>query len=217
MPLFVSVRVMRKRTRFPTPTAPWALDSGGFTEVSTFGKWETTARDYINEVRRIQDHMPLLAWVAPQDWMCEPWIIAKTGLSVREHQARTVSNFVGLRAQPGAIVIPVLQGYGPADYDRCFEQYSTAGIDLTKEPVVGIGSVCRRSGTDEAQQLIRYVAEHGVRLHGFGLKGCTFKACRDVLVSADSMAWSYAARREGRNPNSPVEAMAWRERLLAAM
>ena len=38
-----------------------------------------------------------LDFVSPQDWMCEPWMVAKTGLSVEEHQERTVENFVRLR------------------------------------------------------------------------------------------------------------------------
>lgn len=39
---------------------------------------------------------------------------------------------------------------------------------------------------------------------------------RSLLASADSMAWSAAARREGRDGNSTAEALIWRERLLAA-
>jgi hypothetical protein len=215
VPLFVSVRVMRKRKTLPVALAPWALDSGGFTEVSTFGGFETTATEYVREVERLAAGMANLAWVAPQDWMCEPWIIARTGLTVREHQARTVSNFLTLRAALGPLVIPVIQGYGPREYDRCIALYQDAGVDLAAERVVGLGSICRRSGTDEARRLVLYLADYGLALHGFGLKGTPFVACAHVLASADSMAWSAAARREGRDANSPTEAMAWRERLLA--
>jgi hypothetical protein len=31
------------------------------------------------------------------DWMCEPFMLAKTGLSVREHQQRTVTNYLNPR------------------------------------------------------------------------------------------------------------------------
>jgi len=46
-----------------------------------------------------------------------------------------------------------------------------------------------------------------LRLHGFGLKTLALDdtAIRSMLQSADSMAWSFHARRHGRNPNS------WRE------
>ena len=51
-------------------------------------------------------------WAAPQDWMCEPAIIAKTGLAVVEHQRRTVTNFLELQAlAPDLPFIPVLHGW----------------------------------------------------------------------------------------------------------
>lgn len=214
VPLFVSVRRLRGRKRLPVARAPWALDSGGFTELSTYGAWQTTEAEYVEDVQRLRG-IGRLAWVAPQDWMCEPWIVARTGLGVREHQEHTVASFLSLRAQLGPLVIPVLQGYGPRDYDRCVTMYQDASVDLAAEPVVGVGSVCRRSGTLEAARLLRYIADHGLRLHGFGIKGDTYRSCADVLASADSMAWSYQARKQGRNGNSPDEAMAWRARLLS--
>ena len=47
-----------------------------------------------------------------------------------------------------------------------------------------------------------------LRLHGFGVKTTALASSvvRDCLYSADSMAWSYAARREGRDGNSHYEA-----------
>lgn len=215
VPLFVSVRVMRKRKTLPSPIAPWALDSGAFTEVSR-GGFETTPEDYIADVLRLAAGMDHLQWVAPQDWMCEPFIIAKTGLSVTEHQRRTVENFLTLRESLGALVIPVIQGFGPRDYDRCIAMYHDAGVALDQERTVGLGSVCRRSGTDEIRRLILYLADYNLALHGFGIKGSSFVACSHVLASADSMAWSAAARHGGRDANSPVEAMRWRSRLLAS-
>jgi len=48
-------------------------------------------------------------------------------------------------------------------------------------------------------------------LHGFGLKATAFGSSliTRLLHSADSMAWSYAARREGRNQNDWREAKKW--------
>jgi hypothetical protein len=116
----------------------------------------------------------------------------------------------------GRIVIPVLQGYGPRDYDRCIELYSNAGVDLAAERVVGLGSVCRRSKTREIVRLIKYLSDHRLRFHGFGLKGASYTVLRDLLASADSMAWSLAARKNGGNANGLREGLAWREKLLAA-
>jgi hypothetical protein len=205
---------MPKR-KIPTASAPWILDSGGFSELTEYGAWRTSEDEYVREVERWRA-VGQLAWVAPQDWMCEPVMVARTGLTVLEHQARTVASFVSLRERVGSLVIPVLQGYAPREYDRCVSLYQDAGFDLAAEPVVGLGSVCRRSRTSEAVRLVRYVSDHGLRLHGFGLKGTAYRALSGLLASADSMAWSYAARMNGGNANGLEDALAWRTQLLAA-
>jgi len=50
-----------------------------------------------------------------------------------------------------------------------------------------------------------------LRLHGFGIKKTALEheGVRALLFSADSMAWSYSARRQGRNQNSAAEAQAY--------
>lgn len=50
-----------------------------------------------------------------------------------------------------------------------------------------------------------------LRLHGFGLKTTALAnaTIRDSFETADSMAWSFAARREGRNANDWTEAEAF--------
>jgi hypothetical protein len=74
----------------------------------------------------------------------------KTGLTVAVHQQRTVVNFMRLRDWLGQIVIPVLQGWTRDDYMSCWQLYSDLGTDLESEPIVGLGSVCRRQNTAEA-------------------------------------------------------------------
>ncbi|GAA1258657.1 hypothetical protein GCM10009677_06810 [Sphaerisporangium rubeum] len=57
-----------------------------------------------------------LDFAAPQDWMCEPFMLERTGLSIAEHQERTVANYLHLRAiTPELPFIPVLQGWHLAD------------------------------------------------------------------------------------------------------
>jgi hypothetical protein len=54
-----------------------------------------------------------------------------------------------------------------------------------------------------------------LKLHGFRVKASAL-ACRevrDLLESADPMAWSFATRRQGRNGNDWREAAAFAERL----
>ena len=192
--LFISRRRLTGRKTFPAACAEWALDSGGFTELNMFGEWQTTPQDYVADVRRFADEIGHLAWVAPQDWMCEPFVMERTGLTIEEHQLRTVENFLGLREQLGMLVIPVLQGWERDDYLRCVALYHDAGVDLASEPLVGVGSVCRRQNTAEAAHIFRSL--DGLRLHGFGVKIDGLSVYGDCLASADSLAWSYRARND---------------------
>ena len=197
VPLFVSARRLRRLKKAPRAACEWALDSGGFTELSMHGRWMLPAREYAAEVDRWSDEVGRMAWAAPQDWMCEPKIRTKTGLSVAEHQARTVGSVVELRGLVrSAHVIPVVQGWELRDYVRCVRLYEDAGIDLLAEPVVGVGTVCRRQSVAEGQEIISTLADLGLQLHGFGLKTLGLQAVGGCLASADSLAWSYTAWRQ---------------------
>lgn len=227
VPLFVSVRRLRKRKsdqlrrRLPTPVGRWALDSGGFSEIDQYGQWETTPDQYVAEVARIREEMPGLDWVAPQDWMCEPHMLAKTGLSIADHQGLTIRSVQDLRQQLGDLVIPVLQGWTLDDYLRHRDAYDWAGFDLEAERIVGVGSVCRREKTGQAEQIVWSL--YPIRLHGFGMKTTGLRRYGAGLASADSMAWSYQARKREPMPghshkscaNCPDYALAWRDRVLA--
>ena len=131
VPLFVSHRRLALRKRFPVALGPWALDSGGFTELNLHGRWVTTEADYVTAVRRYSDEIGQLSWAAPMDWMCEPFVLAKTGETVLAHQQHTVDNFLRLRdAAPDLPFVPVLQGWTLDDYRRCIDLYDEAGVDL---------------------------------------------------------------------------------------
>lgn len=127
--LFISDRQLRRYKTLPRALGPWALDSGGFTELSTQGSWAhgPSPAEYVMRVRRYADEIGGLVFAAPQDWMCEPAILhggqfagtrfAGTGLTVGEHQRRTVENFLELRElAPDLPFIPVLQGWSTSDY-----------------------------------------------------------------------------------------------------
>lgn len=196
-PWMVSRRRFLRQKSHRASIGRWVLDSGGFTEVSQHGTWRTAPEEFAAQVRHIIDAVGRPDWCAPQDWMCEPWVVEGTGLTVLEHQRRTVENFTLLRRiAPTVPWIPVLQGFEVEDYWRCVEMYDAVGVDLWSEPVVGVGSVCRRQGTSTAGALLTGLAAAGLRLHGFGVKVTGLAAYGDSLVSADSMAWSFAARRE---------------------
>jgi hypothetical protein len=194
--LFVSDRRLRGYQRLPRASRPWACDSGGFTELQKYGQWTVGPAEYVARLRRYRDEIGHLAWAAPQDWMCEPFILARTGGDVGEHQRRTVTNFLTLRdIAPDLPIIPVLQGFQVRDYLHCVVLYTRHGVDLAAEPLVGLGSVCRRQATTDTEQIITALRETGVtRLHGFGVKTLGLRRYGHLLASADSMAWSYAAR-----------------------
>ena len=64
MRLFVSHRRLAARKTLPRAAAGWALDSGGFSELSLYGRWRTTARHYNAAVRRYDDEIGKLEWAA---------------------------------------------------------------------------------------------------------------------------------------------------------
>jgi hypothetical protein len=216
-PTMVSRRTLAPYRTLPEAKGPWVLDSGGFTELKLFGEWRLTVAQYIALVRRFAREVGNLRWAAPMDWMCERAIIqgseeegfVGTHLSVAEHQRRTLRNFLELRAgAPDLPWIPVLQGWARGEYLDHLEAYARAGVDLTREPVVGFGSVCRRGATMPTVLLIAELLEEGIPLHCFGFKSEGIREIEALLqvvrarmsargarlrLSADSMAWSFHA------------------------
>jgi hypothetical protein len=214
---FISVNRIRNR-KSGFVVGDWIMDSGAFTEISTHGHYRNDVAEYAEQIRRWAGNGNLLAAVS-QDWMCEPHIIAKTGLSVAEHQRLTIERYDALIAeQTGVYILPVLQGYAPTDYVEHIRQY---GDRLEVGGWVGVGSICKRNGDPRAIESV-LLAIHGerpdLRLHGFGLKSTALASglVTHLLETADSMAWSFAARMGGRNGNCWKEAMRWTDRIRLA-
>lgn len=223
VPLFVSRRRLTGLRRLPRARGPWALDSGGFSELTIHGRWTITPMQYVDEVRRYQAGIGNLEWAATMDFMVEPEIRRRTGLSVEEHQHRTVDNYLELRSlAPELPWVPIVQGWVWADYEDHVADYERAGVDLRALPLVGIGSICRRQGTIRAAVLLQWLASAGLRLHGFGLKTQGLVMASGALVSGDSMAWSLNARKNPPLPecahrrcsNCLAYALEWRGNLL---
>lgn len=228
-PLFVSFTRLRGQKKLPRRRGAWALDSGGYTELSRHGEWTVTAAEYAEAATRYDREIGHLDWAAPQDWMCEPWILQRTGLTVADHQLRTVENFAVLErfwfdyaenSQWSSPFMPVLQGWTLDDYWRCVELYAEFDIRLADYPVVGLGSVCRRESTEDIGRIVRSLG--GVLpLHGFGVKTRGIARYGRWLESADSMAWSIRGRgvpgcSEGHatEANCLPYALSWREQVL---
>lgn len=208
-PAFISVNRLRTRKRFKVKR--WIMDSGAFTTIFKHGGYPHPVQAYADEIRRWKDNGELLAAVA-QDYMCEPAMLAKTGLTVADHQRLTIERYDDLlRCETGVYIMPVLQGYKPDEYVSHLRQY---GDRLPLGAWVGVGSVCKRNSSPAAilDVLIAIKSERpDLRLHGFGLKIIALAngVIRALLYSADSMAWSFNARKNGKNANDWKNAAAF--------
>jgi hypothetical protein len=213
---FVSIHRLRHRIR-GFPVGDWIMDSGAFSTIALHGGFPDPPRLYAAHVRHWSHNGRMLAAVS-QDYMCEPFMLAKTGGTVADHQRLTIERYDALRDcdLAGAYLMPVIQGYDPAEYASHIDQY---GDRLADGAWAGVGSVCKRNSrpSDVLAVLEAIRAERpDLRLHGFGLKTTALRDAhvRELLHSADSMAWSFHARRNGRNPNSWHEALRFHDGIV---
>lgn len=212
---FISINTIRRRKK-PIGAGAWIMDSGAFTEVSTHGKYRTGVEEYAVEINRWDYAASGIVAAVAQDFMCEPWIVEKTGLTVADHQRMTIERYDALLPLvPNIPIMPVLQGFTVESYVDHVRAY---GDRLKFGAYVGVGSVCKRNSKIAViEDILRAIKRErpDLRLHGFGLKATALSSgvVLDCLESADSMAWSYAARREGRDGNNWREAKAWEEKI----
>ena len=202
----ISVNVLENR-KSNFGVNDWIHDSGAFTRIAN-GKDHLPVSIYSDQIRCWAQCGNLLAAVS-QDSMCETFMLEVTGLTVREHQEMTIERYIQLKAieQP-VTIMPVIQGFEPKEYIRHIQMY---GKWLDEDAWVGVGSVCKRnSHVGKVEVILEAIASErpDLKLHGFGLKktALTSSIVNDLLYSCDSMAWSYTARRQGRNPNDWSEA-----------
>ena len=212
---FISVHALsRRKSMFPVNE--WIMDSGAFSTIAKHGGYPEPVEDYASHIRRFAGCGRLLAAVS-QDYMCEELMLLKTGLTVQEHQRLTIERYDELVSMDvgGTYIMPVLQGYHPKHYADHIRLY---GDRLPSYAWVGVGSVCKRNGNPAAIEDV-LLAIHAERpdllLHGFGVKKTALESelVRDHLHTADSMAWSFAARYEGRDSNDINEAIRYGRRI----
>ena len=212
---FVSVnRLWKRKSAFEVKN--WVLDSGAFSQIFKYGGFEKSEIDYANEILRWKDNGNLLAAVS-QDYLCEPEILDKTGMSVFEHQQKTLERYLRIKSlvNEKVYIMPVLQGYMPKEYLNHLEMY---GNLLKKNQWVGVGSLVKRSNSP---QMVWWIISEikkkrpDLKIHGFGLKfsSLNYKPLKNLLYSSDSMAWSFAARKSGENPNDWREARKFEEKI----
>lgn len=192
------------------------MDSGAFSTLLKHGGYPEPPEAYAAQIKRWSTNGRLLAAVT-QDYMCEPHMLAITGLTIADHQRLTIERYDALMACDlgGVYLMPVLQGYAPADYVRHLEMY---GDRIGPGAWVGVGSVCKRNGDPAAIEEVLLAINRvrpDLRLHGFGIKTTALRSpvVRALLWTADSMGWSYAARKQGRDGNSIEEALMFSDKI----
>jgi 6-pyruvoyl tetrahydropterin synthase/QueD family protein len=207
----------RKRP-FPTGRAPFALDSGAYSHLARNGRWKVSAEEYARRVRQIAEGTGTMEWAATQDWLCSPDTLEATGKTVLEHQELTIQSWLELNElEPEIAWLPTLQGWELDDYLRHIEMYEGAGVDLLKQPLVGLGSIARRQSDDEVIEMLGEFSALGLRLHGFGVKISGLRRALPYLASSDSMAWSWEGRMRVDDPrarHSQTYAEGYRRRVL---
>ncbi len=225
-----------KAKRLPPAAGPVLWDSGGFMELKTHGRWRQTPEEYVAQTRRCVAQLgrDMVVGVAQQDWMCEQVVIdggvtregrfvgTRTFLDpqwrlsfdemVELHQDLTTQNWVTLRRiAPDLPIFPVVQGFTVRQYERHLYELTRAGLGVTTEPLVGLGSVCRRQGTAEVTQIVRKLAAHGVRLHGFGVGVSGLSLYGQDIISSDSTAGSYNKRVNVGHCVHPDSGVKWEQ------
>ena len=210
---FISVnRLLQRKSDFEV--TEWAMDSGAFTRI-TSGIGHMTVEEYADQIRRWSKCGTLSAAVC-QDWMCEPFVLELTGFTVGDHQGLTIERYAALKERiTETHIMPVLQGFHPTEYAEHIKAY---GGLLEHGTWCGVGSVCKRNANPGAVLSVLTAVQRerpDLKIHGFGLKETALKnpLIRKLLYSADSMAWSMAARRSGGDSNDVNEAIAFDERI----
>jgi GNAT superfamily N-acetyltransferase len=216
----ISVNRVRGRKK-PVECDEVLVDSGSFKELELFGAYRHSVDEYADELYRLHTAgVVRIAAAVAQDYMCEAFMLARTGLTIADHQRLTIERYDALQTalcnrfrvnHPEQLpfpVMPVLQGYAPADYARHVEAY---GDRLKPGMWVGVGSVCKRNGDPEAIVDVGcaiLAVRPDLRLHGFGVKRTALlhPGVRAMFATADSMAWSFAARAQGHDYEDGIHA-----------
>lgn len=232
---FISDNALRRR-KGPFPVNQWIKDSGAFSIIDQHGGYPEPPEAYAARIKRWSTNGELLAAVS-QDYMCERHMLKRTRALpvalrmfrrgyidrvdwreiVRIHQRWTIKRYDRLiRCDLGGVyLMPVLQGYDPQDYVDHLRMY---GDRLAHGAWVGVGSVCKRNANPGAVAAVLFAIKQerpDLLLHGFGVKTTALGdgLVRELLTTADSMAWSFAARYEGRDGNDIGEAIRFAERI----
>ena len=193
---YVLVNFMTEKNKPPSCARVLFVDSGGFHSSLNSNRYTKTDEEYFRFVAETGAE-----FFALRDYPCEPQILEKHGLTVKDQISRTLEHHIklldmldeyGVQAEP----VSVLQGWEVEDYMFCIDVFREHGLI---DGYVGIGSLCRRNATSQIRKIILAVRDElkdSVKIHCFGTK---LSVLNDIAVwraifSADSGAWDIHAR-----------------------
>lgn len=193
----ILINFMTKTNQPPKyPYKSLFIDSGGFYSSMLSGGYTKTDDVYLQYIEKVMPEC-----FALRDFPCEPQLLKRHGLTVKQNIRRTVDNHIALLdLLPNYCVnsepIPVIQGWKKEDYLDCIDAFKEQGLISN---YMAIGSVCRRTAVNNIREIIISVRDNipaWIRLHGFGVKLTALKdlAVWNALYSVDSGAWDYEAR-----------------------
>jgi len=126
-----------------------------------------------NAADRYSRQLGQLDFAAPQDWMCEPAILAPHRPDRAGASGADCGQLPGVAGAgpPHLPFIPVVQGWHLADYLACVDLYRAAGggpdPGAADRARVGVPAA---SPTGQIAVIVAALACLGLRLHGFGIK-----------------------------------------------
>lgn len=95
----ISINRLRGR-RKPVGCDDVLVDSGAFTELARHGHYRHPVADYAAELHRLHtDGVVTIRAAVAQDYICEPAMLARTGLTIRAHQRLTIVRYDRLLAE----------------------------------------------------------------------------------------------------------------------
>lgn len=181
----------------------WIMDSGAFSEIQKHG-------DFVHEK---EEYLDLATKFNPLYFVSQDYLVfdGDNEAEIKEKQKKTIERFSWFFSKKQN-VMPVIHGNTPRQYLDHLKAYN-----FPNGAYVGVGSLVPK-GLGLKTWILEEIKSFrpDLKLHGFGLKKTELcnSRIRELIYSADSMAWSFAARMNGGSPHDPNEAKKFEEEIL---
>ena len=144
---YVLVNFLTKTNTPPKSAKVLFVDSGGFHSSFVHGGYNKSDAEYLHFVRKTKAD-----YFALRDYPCEPQILKKHNVTVKDQILRTVNHHIKLldlakKYELSAKPIPVIQGWEIGDYLFCLDKFREHGLIGNGFDYIAIGSLCRRHAT----------------------------------------------------------------------